>query len=224
MLGDFAYETSSAEDQSRLILERLYEIGKEALSMKADLNRLERFTGEHNREQRRAEGTESHVPWSRIDELSRSIIHALALGVPRNDSAFIENLNALDRMFNTTEALRDIRNMVAHRAPSDNSGRLHLYRDEDTPVTVRMIWGWTEVAASYWTHLTHVVAAISMATGVDSPTSRLSSQSRPLQWPPLGISIHGLRVLEASGIPIAPQQMLDARREWARLTQRWNRK
>jgi hypothetical protein len=225
MIGDFVYETSSAEDESRRLLERLYERGKQVLSTIGDLRDLELFTGEHNREQRRSEGAkETYISWGRIDQLSRTIVHVLAEELPRSDYAFTENLAALDRMFSTSRALRQMRNQVAHRAPSDNGGRLHLYRDADTSVTVRAIWGWTEVAASYWTHLTSVDAAISMATGIASPTSRASLQLLPLQWPPLGVSIHGLRVLEESGIPIARQQMLDARKEWASLAQRWNRK
>jgi hypothetical protein len=39
-----------------------------------------------------------------------------------------------------------------------------------------------------------------------------------------GVSIHGIRVLEESGIPITPQQILDARKEWAILTQRRHKK
>jgi hypothetical protein len=147
MIGDFVYETSSAEDESRRILERLYESGKQALSTKADLKDLESFTSEHNREQRRSDGLkERNVSWGRIDQLSLSVVHVLSQAVQRTDPGFIENLAALDRRFSTTEALRQIRNQVAHRAPSDNGGRLHFYRDADTPVTIRAIWGWTEVA------------------------------------------------------------------------------
>jgi len=183
------------------------------------------FTGEHNREQRRSEGAkETYVSWGRIDQLSRTIIHVLGGEVGRSDHAFTENLAALDRMFSTSRALRQIRNQIAHRAPSDNGGRLHLYRDAGTPITVRAIWGWTEIAASYWTHLTAVDAAISLATGIDSPTSRASLQVLPLQWPAAGVSIHGIRVLEESGIPITPQQILGARKEWAILTKRWRKK
>jgi hypothetical protein len=225
MIGDFVYETSSAEDESRRILERLYESGKQALSTKADLKDLERFTSEHNREQRRSGGLkEMNVSWGRIDQLSRSIVNVLSRAVERTDPEFIENLAALDRMFSTTEALRRIRNQVDHRAPSDHGGPLHFYRDSGTPVTVRAIWGWTEVAASYWTNLTFVDAAISLATQTVSPMSRLFSKSLVLQWPPAEISIHGLRVLKESGIPIPKRHMLEARQEWASVTRRWNKK
>lgn len=47
MLGDFLYESSSAEDESRRILEWLYEEGMKVLHGK-DRNDLDRFTGEHN--------------------------------------------------------------------------------------------------------------------------------------------------------------------------------
>jgi len=212
MVGDFVYETSSAEDESRWLLKSLYERGKSALSEKSDQKDLERFA------------KDKYVSWSRMDELSQNIVHALASKIARNDSVFDANLEALDRMFDTTKALRKMRNEVDHRAPSDNGGRLQFYQNDETPVTARSIWGWTEVAASYWTHLTYIHAAISMATGIESPSSEDTFQPRPLQWPPLGVSIHGLRVLEESGIQISSQQMQDARREWAGLTRRWNKK
>jgi hypothetical protein len=167
MLGDFVYETSSAEDESRRTLERLYEPGKRTLLGK-DLRDLERFTSEHNRDERRANGVqESYVSWNRIDELLHQIIHQLADGAAGSDSAFVENLASLDRMFDTNRALRAFRNQVDHRAPSDAGGTLHLYR-ESRPITVREIWGWTEIAASYWTSLTRISDAISMATGIQT--------------------------------------------------------
>lgn len=49
MLGDFVYETSSAEDESRRYLEMLHSTGKQVLTGR-DLASLERFTSEHNRE------------------------------------------------------------------------------------------------------------------------------------------------------------------------------
>lgn len=223
MVGDFVYETSSAEDESRRLLERLHERGTSALSKKEDLEALKRFTSEHNREERRAEGLrETYVSWDRIDQLSQRIVHALARDVAQKDSVFDANLEALDRMFDTTKALRQMRNLVDHRAPSDNGGRLQFYRHDETPVTARSIWGWTEVAATYWAHLTYIDAAISMATGIESLRFGDVFQARPLQWPPPGLSIQGLRVLEESGISISSQQMQDARREWAGLTRRWN--
>jgi hypothetical protein len=223
MIGDFVYETSSAEDESRRILELLYERGKQELTGK-DRKDLERFTSEHNRDQRRADGVkETHVSWGRIDELSQQIIKVISEAAGRSDTEFVENLSALDRMFHTTKALRAFRNQVDHRAPSDAGGPLHFYRDTGTPITVRAIWGWTEIAACYWTSLTSVSSAISMATGIRTLASSLSSHSRPLQWPPPGMSIHALRVLQESAITIPQQQLRDARGEWAGLTRRWNR-
>lgn len=225
MLGDFLYETSSAEDESRRILELLYARGKQTLTVKGDLRDLERFTSEHNREQRRSDGVkEAHVTWGRMDRLSQEIIRILSQAVTRTDSDFINNLAALDRMFSTTEALRQVRNQVDHRAPSDEGGRLHFYRDTDAPVTARTIWGWTEVAASYWTNLTSIGNAISVATGIDTLAWRSSPQSTPLQWPPADTSIHGLRVLQESGIAIPRQQVEDARKDWARVKGKWNGK
>lgn len=78
MLGDFVYETSSAEDESRRYLEMLYDEGKRVLAG-SDLKSLEAFTSEHNRDQRRAEGIkEEYVSWGRVDGLSQKIIHALS--------------------------------------------------------------------------------------------------------------------------------------------------
>ncbi|MFB2582354.1 hypothetical protein ACEXQD_13985 [Herbiconiux sp. P15] len=224
MLGDFVYETSSAEDESRRILELLYVAGTRTLSTK-DLKLLELFTSEHNRAQRRADGIEEkHVSWGRIDLLSQEIIRVLSQTIARTDTEFIDNLAALGRMFATTEALRGFRNLVDHRAPSDVGGRLQFYRDSDILVTPRMIWGWTEVAASYYTNLSSIGSAISLATGVETVASRLSIESGPLQWPPVGMSIHGLSVMKESGIPVPQQQLSDARAQWAGLTRRWNRK
>jgi hypothetical protein len=220
MLGDFVYETSSVEDESRRILELLYSAGARMLSGK-NLGFLELFTSEHNRDQRRADGIEErHVSWGRIDLLSQEIIRLLSNTVDRTDPEFIENLAALDRMFATTEALRRFRNLVDHRAPSDGGGRLQFYRDGDIPVTPRTIWGWTEVAASYWSNLTSIGSAISLATGVETLASRVSVESRPLQWPPAGVSIHGLRVMKECGIPVPRQRLDEARAEWARLARR----
>lgn len=224
MLGDFVYETSSAEDESRRILELLYAAGRRVLSG-TDVKALERFTSEHNRDQRRADGIEAtHVSWGRIDVLSQEIIRLQSQTITRTDSEFVENLAALDRMFATTEALRRFRNLVDHRAPSDGGGMLRFYRDSDIPVSPRTIWGWTEVAASYWSNLTSIGSAISMATGVESLASRASMGFRALQWPPAGISIHGLRVMKESGIPVPHQQLGEARAEWSSLVGRWNRK
>jgi len=225
MLGDFVYETSSAEDESRRILELLHAVGRQTLSAKDDVKALELFTSEHNREQRRADGIEEkHVSWGRIDRLSQQIIRVLSQTRARTDPDFVENLDALNRMFATTEALRGFRNRVDHRAPSDGGGRLQFYRDSDSPVSPRIIWGWTEVAASYWSNLTRIGNAISMATGIDTFTSRVSNDSAPLQWPPPGISIHGLRVIQDSGIPVPQQQMSNAQADWLGLTHRWKRK
>jgi hypothetical protein len=214
MLGDFVYETSSAEDESRRILEYLYEHGRQVLSGK-DLKVLERFTSEHNRDKRRSDGEqELHVSWHQIDRLSKQIVNLRAHAADRDDSDFAENLAALDRMFTTTEALREFRNRVDHRAPSDQSGPLHFYRD-DSPVSARAIWGWTEVAASYWTNLTDIGSAICTATGIHTGTLSAISRPRPFQWPPVELSIHGLRVLQASGILIPQHQLREARDEWA---------
>lgn len=224
MLGDFVYETSSAEDESRRILELLYERGRQALPVASDRKDLERFTSEHNRDQRRADGVkEVHVSWGRVDELSQKIVHVVSQSAARTDAEFVENLAALDRMFRTTKALRGFRNQIDHRAPSDAGGPLHFYRDTGTPITVRAIWGWTEIAASYWTNLTSISSAISLATGIRTPALSASSHLRPLQWPPTGTSIHALRVLQESAIDIPRQQLRDARYEWASLTRRWNR-
>lgn len=224
MLGDFVYETSSAEDESRRILELLYERGKQALPIASDRKDLERFTSEHNRDQRRAAGVkEVHVSWGRVDELSQRIVHVLSRAVTRSDADFVENLGSLDRMFTTTKALRQLRNQVDHRAPSDAGGPLHFYRNIGSPITVRAIWGWTEIAASYWTNLASISIAISMATEIPTAASSMSLDSRPLKWPPTGTSIHALRVLQECGIVINQQQLRDARREWAALNRRWNR-
>jgi len=224
MLGDFVYETSSAEDESRRVLELLYAAGKEALSG-ADLRALERFTSEHNRDERRADGIEAnHVSWGLIDLLSQKIIRVRSKAIARTDPEFVENNAALERMFATTEALRKFRNLVDHRAPSDGGERLQFYRDNDIPVTPRTIWGWTEVAASYWSNLTSIGRAISMATEVETLASRVSIESGPLQWPPAGISVHGLRVMKESSIPVPQEQLSEARAEWASRTRRWGRK
>ena len=222
MLGDFVYETASAEDESRRYLELLYDAGTRALAG-TDLKYLEAFTSEHNRDQRRVERIEEiYVPWGRVDALSQKIIHALSPTVGRTEPDFAENSVALDRMFLTTKALREFRNRVAHRTPSDGGGQLRFYRANETSVTPRDIWGWTEVAASYWSNLTSITNAISMATGV-VVTSTVTRDSRPLQWPPANVSIHGLRAIERSGIPVPEQRLKDAQAEWAGLTHRWGR-
>lgn len=221
MLGDFVYETSSAEDESRRYLEMLYAKGKQVLAGR-DLKLLERFTSEHNRDQRRADGVEEeYFSWSRVDGLSVKIIHASTRALVGREHDFNENSAALNRMFATTKALREFRNQVAHRTPSDAGGRLHLYRERDSLVTPRDIWGWTEVAASYWSNLTLIMNAISMATGVVTVTSAVTRDSRPLQWPPPGISIHGLRVIERSGISVPEQRLRDGQAEWTGLMRRW---
>lgn len=223
MLGDFVYETSSAEDESRRYLELLYDEGRQVLAG-ADLKSLEAFTSEHNREQRRADGVEEiYVPWGRVDGLSRKIIYTLSQAVGRAGAVFADNLVALDRMFLTTKALRDFRNQVAHRTPSDDGGRLRFYRANDLSVTPRDIWGWTEVAASYWSNLTSITNALSVATGVATAASAVTRDTHPLQWPPANVSIHGLRVIERSGVPVPEQRLKDARTEWAGLTRRWRR-
>jgi len=125
-------------------------------------------------------------------------------------------------MFATTNALREFRNQVAHRTPSDSGGRLHFYRQSESPVTPRQIWGWTEVAASYWSNLTSITNAIRLATGVATGPWMTTRDPRPLQWPPVGISIHGLRVIERSGIQVPEQKLRDARSEWTGVTRRWN--
>lgn len=222
LLGDFVYETSSAEDESRRILEYLHERGEQVLPAK-DLKVLSRFTSEHNRDQRRANGEdEQYVSWHHVDRLSKLIIDSCAASAPRDDADFVQNLGALHRMFKTTEALREFRNKVDHRAPSDQGGPLHFYRD-DSPVTARAIWGWTEVAASYWTNLTDIGRAVSIVTGIDASASTALSGPGPLQWPPVELSVHGLRVLQESGIPIVQQQLKEAREEWAITTKRWSR-
>lgn len=223
MLGDFVYETSSAEDESRRILDLLYPAGTQILSGK-NLKSLELFTSEHNRDQRRADGTEGYVSWGLVDLLSQKIIRALSETIAREDPEFVENNAALARMFATTGGLRRFRNMVDHRAPSDGGGKLQFYRDNDIPVTARMIWGWTEVAACYWSNLTSIGRAISMATGIETPALRVTVESRALQWPPASISIHGLRVIKEAGIPVPQQQLSDAQAKWASLVRRWNRK
>ncbi|WP_311877559.1 hypothetical protein [Microbacterium forte] len=209
LLGDFVYEASSAEDESRRYLEMLYYEGKRVLVGK-NLKSLEAFTSEHNRDQRRADGIkETYVSWDRIDDLSQKIIHTLSQTACRTELEYGENLVALDRMFLTTKALRAFRNQVAHRTPS-GGGRLHLYRENDGSVTPRDIWGWTEVAASYWSNLTSIMNAITMATGIVTVASTVARDSRPLQWPPASISVHGLRVIRRSGIPVPDQRLGDA--------------
>lgn len=223
MLGDFVFETASAEDESRRYLELLFDMGKRVLAG-ADLRSLEAFTSEHNRDQRRADGIEEiHVPWGRVDGLLQKIIHSSSQTAGRTEADFIENSVALDRMFLTTKSLREFRNQVAHRTPADGGGQLRFYRANDVSVTPRDIWGWTEVAASYWSNLTSITNALSMATGVVTAASAVTSDSRPLQWPPANVSIHGLRVIERSGIPVPEQRLKDARTEWAGLTRRWGR-
>lgn len=224
LLGDFMYETSSAEDESRRYLEILHDKGKQVLTGR-DLDSLERFTSEHNREERRAAGMEEeYVSWGRVDALSRKIIRTVSEAVVRTEPEFTENSAALDRMFATTNALREFRNKVAHRTPSDGGGRLHFYRQSDTPVTPREIWGWTEVAASYWYNLTSIMEAISMATGVLTGPWMMTRTPRPLQWPPAAVSIHGLRVIERSGISVSEERLKNARLEWTGVTRRWKRK
>ncbi|WP_153002392.1 hypothetical protein [Microbacterium oxydans] len=221
MLGDFVYETSSAEDESRRYLEMLHDKGKQVLTGR-DLDSLERFTSEHNREERRAVGMEEeYFSWGRVDRLSQKIIRTVSEAVARAEPEFTENFAALDRMFATTNALREFRNQVAHRTPSDDGGRLHFYRQSDSPVTPRAIWGWTEVAASYWSNLTAITNAISMATGIVTGPWIMTRDPRPLQWPPAGISIHGLRVIERSGISVPEQRLKNARSEWTTVTRRW---
>lgn len=223
LLGDFVYETSSAEDESRRYLEMLYHEGKRVLAG-PDLKSLEAFTSEHNKDHRRAEGLkEEHVPWGRVDDLSQKIIHTLSQTADRAATNFVDNSVALDRMFLTTKSLRTFRNQVAHRTPSYGGGRLHFYRENDASVTPRDIWGWTEVAASYWSNLTSIMNAMTMATGVATVASALTRDSRPLQWPPANVSIHGLRVIERSGIPVPDQRLKDAQAEWTGLTRRWRR-
>lgn len=218
LLGDFAYETSSAEDESRRYLEMLYDEGKRVLAG-PDLKSLEAFTSEHNRDQRRAEGIkEKHVSWGLVDGLSQRIIHTLSQTAGRTEPDFAENSAALDRMFLTTKALRDFRNQVAHRTPSDGGGQLRFYRKNDSSVTPRDIWGWTEVAASYWSNLTPITNAMTKATGGVSVAWTVTRDSRTLQWPPASISIHGLRVIQRSGIPVSDQRLRDAQAEWVGLT------
>ncbi len=221
MLGDFLYESSSAEDESRRILEWLYEEGMKVLHGK-DRNDLDRFTGEHNRDNRRAAGVkEAHVSWNRMDELSQLIIEHLSTVNGRDDPEFDENRAALERMFSTTRALREFRNKVDHRAPSDFGGRLNFYRDAESEVTVSALWGWAEVAASYWTNLRSIGDGIRLATGIPLPTQ--IGEPRALQWPPDGLSIRGLRTLQRSGIKVAEPQMRGAQDDWTRLSRRWAR-
>ncbi|WP_056414018.1 hypothetical protein [Microbacterium sp. Root553] len=221
LLGDFVYETSSAEDESRRYLEILYDDGKRVLAGQ-DLKLLETFTSEHNRNQLRADGIEEkYVSWGLVDRLSQKIIHALSQTAGRTGPDFAENAVALDRMFLTTKSLRDFRNEVAHRTPSGGGGQLHFYRENDRSVTPRDIWGWTEVAASYWSNLASITNAISLATGVVSVVSRANKDFRPMQWPPASISVHGLRVIQRSGIPVPAQRLRDAQAEWVDLTRRW---
>lgn len=223
LLGDFVYETSSAEDESRRYLEMLHDEGMRVLDS-PDLKSLEAFTSEHNRDQRRADGIEeAYVSWGRVDALSQKIIHTLSQTTGRTEPDFAENSAALDRMFLTTKALRAFRNQVAHRTPSDGGGQLRFYRENDSSVTPRDIWGWTEVAASYWSNLTSITNAITMATGVVTVASTVTRDTRPLHWPPASISVHGLRVIERSGIPVQDQRLRDAQAEWADLTRRWRR-
>ncbi|HWU32423.1 MAG TPA: hypothetical protein VN108_06095, partial [Marmoricola sp.] len=133
MLGDFVYESSSAEDESRRILELLREEGLNALHGKAR-KELEAFTGQNDR-QGATKAKEAHVSWNRTDELSQEIIELLASCLGRDDSEFEKNRAALDRMFSTTAALRRFRNQVDHRSPSTNGGRLHYYQDAESEVT-----------------------------------------------------------------------------------------
>jgi hypothetical protein len=222
MLGDFLYESSSAEDESRRILEWLYEPGKKVLLQAKDRKDLELFTSEHNREERRGAGVkEMHVSWHRMDELSQKIIESLSNPAGQNQPDFAENVAALERLFSTTKALRKFRNQIDHRAPSDNGGRLQFYRHAESDVTVSAIWGWTEVAASYWANLGAIGDGIRLATGIALPA--LIGEPTALQWPPTGLSIHGLHVLQRSGITVTGQQVRGARDDWARLNRRWAR-
>jgi hypothetical protein len=132
-----------------------------------------------------------------------------------------ENRAALEQMFRTTKALRAFRNQVDHRAPSDNSGGLHFYRDAESNVTVSAIWGWTEVAASYWANLVSIGDGIRLATEITVPTP--GGEPKALQWPPNGLSVHALRVLQRSGIKVAEPQIRSAQNEWTRLSGRWAR-
>jgi hypothetical protein len=221
ILGDFLYESSSAEDESRRILELLHEEGMKVLQA-TDRDRLDRFTSEHNREARRAAGVKAeYVTWGRMDELSQKIIERLSNATGRDDPEYAENRAAVERMFRTTKALRAFRNQVDHRAPSDNSGGLHFYRDTESNVTVSAIWGWTEVAASYWANLVSIGDGIRLATEITVPTQ--IGEPKALQWPPGGLSIHGLRVLQRSGIKVAEPQIMSAQNDWTRLTRRWAR-
>jgi hypothetical protein len=221
MLGDFVYETSSAEDESRRYLEMLHGKGMQVLTGR-DLDSLERFTSEHNREERRGAGVkEEHFSWGRVDGLSRKIIRAASEAFARTEPELTANSAALDRMFATTSALREFRNQVAHRTPSDGAGRLHFYRQSDSTVSPREIWGWTEVAASYWSNLTSITNAISMASGVVTGHLKMARDPSPLQWPPACISIHGLLVIERSGISVPEQRLRDARSGWIAAKRRW---
>ena len=221
MLGDFVYETSSAEDESRRYLEILYDRGMQVLGDR-DVEHLERFTSEHNRDKRRANGVEEeYFSWGRVDGLTLKIIRASTRLLAGSDADSKANAVALDRMFVTTKALRAFRNRVAHRTPSDGGGRLHFYRDGSNSVTPREIWGWTEVAASYWSNVASITNAISVTTGVVTPASTVMRDASPLQWPPPGISIHGLRVIQRSGISVPEHMLRQAQAEWIGMTRRW---
>lgn len=224
MLGDFVFETSSAEDESRRILELLASRGEEVLSGE-DLALLASFASEDDSESRDASiSKRDFVSWAQIDKLSQRIIkRSLVNGLLHGEEA-VENRRALKRMFRTTDALRRFRNQVAHRAPSGNGSRLHLYGDDEQLITPRMIWGWTDVAASYWTNLSRIGNAVSMATGVVTPATHLSARLEPLQWPPAGLSIHGLRVVSESGVPVRDEQWEEARLKWATTLRRWRRR
>ncbi len=225
MLGDFVYETSSAEDESRRILELLASRGKEVLP-EEDLPLLASFASEDDPESRDASISErDFVSWAQVDKLSQRIIkRSLANDLLHGEDA-AENRRALKRMFRTTDALRRFRNQVAHRAPSGNGSRLHLYRNDEQLITPRMIWGWTDVAASYWTNLSRIGNAVSMATGVVTPATHLSARRlEPLQWPPAGLSVHGLRVVRESGVPVRDEQWEEARLKWATTLRRWRRR
>lgn len=122
-------------------------------------------------------------------------------------------------IFSTSIQLSQIEK--SERNPGRIRGRLHFYRQSDSPVTPREIWGWTEVAASYWSNLTTITNAIAMAAGVVTGPWMMMRDLRPLQWPPAGISVHGLRVIERSGISVPEQRLRDARSEWTGVTRRW---
>lgn len=221
MLGDFLYETSSAEDESRRMLEMLHGTGERVLSG-VELKWLNGFTSEHNRDQRLADGIEEkYTAWWRVDYLSKRIIHLCAETRGRTDIDFRDNLAALDRMFDTTAALREFRNLVDHRAPSDNNGRMQFYRDSGAAVSPRTIWGWTEVAASYWSNLAAIARAVAVATGIHTYELSTTVKTAPLHWPPSGLSVHALRLLDASGIAVPSATLTAARREWVTLVNCW---